>query len=54
MGMHLFHYTHGGERTISHDVVQDAFVAIARNVGFHVSQEQTHVLLLPAFQFLCR
>jgi len=27
-----------------HDVVQDVFTAIARNVRFHILQEQTHVL----------
>jgi hypothetical protein len=28
MGIHLLCYTHGGERTTSHDVVWDAFVCI--------------------------
>jgi hypothetical protein len=28
----------------SHDVVQDVFAAIVKNVKFHVSQKQTHVL----------
>jgi hypothetical protein len=37
-----------------HDVVQNVFAAIAKNAGFHVSQEQTHVLLLPTVQFSCR
>ncbi len=36
MGIHLFHYAHGGERTTSYNVVRDVFMAIARNVGFHV------------------
>jgi hypothetical protein len=33
---HLFHCTHGGEWIISHDAIQDAFVYIVRNTGFHV------------------
>jgi hypothetical protein len=38
----------------SHDVVRNVFVAITKNAGFHVSQEQTHVLLPPTLQFSCR
>jgi len=37
MGIHLLHYVHGGERTTSHGVVQNAFKAIARDAKFHVS-----------------
>jgi hypothetical protein len=33
MGIHLFYYTHGGKRTASHDVVQDAFASIVRMYG---------------------
>jgi hypothetical protein len=44
MGIHLLYCEHGGERMTSHDVVQNVFTTIARNVGFHVSQKQTHVL----------
>jgi hypothetical protein len=39
MGIHLFHYVHGGERMNLPDVVWDVFVAIAKDTGFHVSQE---------------
>jgi hypothetical protein len=39
MGIHLLHYVHGGEKTALHDVVQNAFVIIVRNAGFHVSQK---------------
>jgi hypothetical protein len=46
----FFHCAHGGERIILHDVVQDVFVAIAKDAGFHVSQKQTHVLSLPTLQ----
>jgi hypothetical protein len=35
MGIH-FHCAHGGEKMTSHDVVQDASVAIVKDVGFHV------------------
>jgi hypothetical protein len=34
--------------------VQDAFVAIATNVGFHISREQTHVLPPLSLYFLHR
>jgi hypothetical protein len=33
MGIHLFCYTHGGERVASHDVVQDVFASIVRMYG---------------------
>jgi hypothetical protein len=39
MGTHIFRYTHGGEKTTSHDVVQDVFVSIERDVKFHVLHE---------------
>jgi hypothetical protein len=39
MGIHLFHYIHGGERMASYDVVENAFMIIVRNARFHVSQE---------------
>jgi hypothetical protein len=32
-----FYGVHGGEKTSSHDVVQDVFATIVRNVRFHVS-----------------
>ncbi len=39
-----FYCSHGGEWIVSHDAIQDAFVSIAKDVRFHVSCEQTHVL----------
>jgi hypothetical protein len=39
LGIHLFWCAHGGERTTSHDVVQDVFTSIVRNARFHVLQE---------------
>jgi hypothetical protein len=39
MGILLFCCTHGGERTASHDVVRNVFVAIAKDVKFHVSRK---------------
>jgi len=36
------------------DVVWNAFVAIAKDVGFHISWKQTHVLLPPTLQFLLK
>jgi len=38
----LLHCTHGNERIGTHDVVRDTFVAIARDVDFHVGREQLH------------
>jgi hypothetical protein len=31
------------------DVVRDVFASFARDVGFHILQEQTHILSLPFF-----
>jgi hypothetical protein len=36
----------------SHDVVQNVFTTITRDVGFHVSQEQIHILPPLTLQFL--
>jgi hypothetical protein len=36
MEIHLFHCTHGEDRTTLHDFVRDAFAAMVRDVGFHV------------------
>jgi hypothetical protein len=44
MGIHLLHCAHGNECTRTHDVVHDNFVAIMRDVGFHVNQEHLHAL----------
>jgi hypothetical protein len=44
MGIHLLHCVHGGERMALHDVVWNVFMAIVKDVGFHVSWEQTHIL----------
>ncbi len=51
MGIQLFHYAHGGERMISHDVVSNAFAFIVKDVRFHVLCEQTHVHSPLLFQF---
>jgi hypothetical protein len=40
---------HGGDCIATHDVVQDSLASIAKDVGFHVSCKQTHVLSLPSF-----
>jgi len=50
MGIHLFRYTHGGERTIYHDVVRDAFAYVMKHAWFHVFWEQTHIFLPSSFQ----
>ncbi len=43
MGIHFLHCVHGNERIGTHDAIRDTFVAIVRDVGFHVGQEQLHV-----------
>ncbi len=45
MGIHLLEGSCGRECT-SHDVVQNTFASIAKNVGFHIFHEQMHVLLM--------
>jgi hypothetical protein len=49
---HLLHYSHGGEQIASHDIIQNVFVSIIINVGFHILHEQIHVLYHPPFNFL--
>jgi hypothetical protein len=44
MGIQLLCCAHGNERTRTHDVVYDIFVAIAQNVGFHRGQKQLYAL----------
>jgi hypothetical protein len=41
------------KHTITHNVVQNVFAFIAKDVGFHILHEQTHVLLSPPLQYLC-
>jgi hypothetical protein len=53
MGIHLLCCAHGNECTWTHDVIRDTFVAIVRDVGFHVGQEQIHVFLLNMFNSSC-
>jgi hypothetical protein len=36
MRIHFFRYAHGGERTISHNVMRDVFSAITKDARFHV------------------
>jgi hypothetical protein len=42
--IHLLHCAHGGKHKIKHDVIQDFFTSIVKDVGFHVLNERTHVL----------
>jgi hypothetical protein len=37
---------------VTYDAIKDAFVFIIKNVEFHVSHEQTHILLSSSLQFL--
>jgi hypothetical protein len=54
VGTHFFCCSKGGEQTPSHNVVWNAFTSIVKGVGFYVSHEQTHVLLLPSLQSFCQ
>ncbi len=49
MGIHLFCCIHSGEKTASHDVVQDVFAFIVKDARFQILQKQTHVFPLPFF-----
>ncbi|CAM6088894.1 unnamed protein product [Calypogeia fissa] len=44
VGTHILQCSHGSERTATHDDFRDVLAAIARDAGYHVSTEQTHVL----------
>jgi hypothetical protein len=50
--IHLLHCVHGGECNVTHDAICDSFISIVRDVNFHVSCKQTHVLLTPYLQWL--
>jgi hypothetical protein len=52
MGIHLLPCVHGGERTTLHYVGRDVFVAIMKDVKFHVLWEQTHILPPLALKYL--
>ncbi|CAM6084315.1 unnamed protein product [Calypogeia fissa] len=41
---HILHCSHGSEWTATHDDLHNVLAAIARDAGYHVSTEQTHVL----------
>jgi hypothetical protein len=49
MGVHLLCCTHGNEYIGTHDVIRDIFVAITRDVDFHVKRNQLHTLPLTTF-----
>jgi hypothetical protein len=54
MGIHFLRCVHGNEHTKTHDVVRDTFVAIVQDVGFHVGEEQLHVLPSTTFNSSCQ
>jgi len=53
MGIHLLRCAHVNEHTITHDAICDTFVAITRDVGFHVGWEQLHALPSTTFNSFC-
>jgi hypothetical protein len=47
MGIHFLRCVHGNEHTKTHDAICDTFVAITRDVGFHMGQKQYMHFLQP-------
>jgi hypothetical protein len=41
--IHLFRFVQEGRCVAKHDAIWDSFASIAKDVGFHVLSEQTHV-----------
>jgi hypothetical protein len=41
-GYHLLHCAHGNKCTRTYDAIHNTFVAITRDVNFHVGQKQLH------------
>ncbi len=39
IGIHIFCCVNGGEHTTTHDVIQDFFASIAKDVGLHVNAQ---------------
>ncbi len=54
MGIHLLCCVHANELTWTHDAIHYTFVAIMKDVGFHVGQEQLHALPSNTFNFSCQ
>jgi hypothetical protein len=54
MGIHILRCAHGNEHMGTHNEVCNTFVAIVRNVGFHMGREQLHALLATMFNSSCR
>ncbi len=51
---YLLHCPHGNEHTRTHDVIHDTFANIARDVGFHMGQEQLHEFFSTTFNLSYR
>ncbi len=49
MGIHFLCCVHGNECIGTHDVVRNTFIAIVRDVGFHMGWKQLHALLSITF-----
>jgi len=54
MGIHFLCCVHANKLTWTHDVIHYTFVAIMKDVGFHVGQEQLHALPSNTFNFSCQ
>jgi hypothetical protein len=53
MVIHLLCCVHDYEHIETHDIIRNTFIIIAWDVGFHLRQEQLHVLLSTTFNFSC-
>jgi hypothetical protein len=51
VGTHLFPCSHGGEWITFHDAIWNAFIYITKDMRFHVSCKQTHVLIESSLSF---
>ncbi len=49
MSIHLLCCAHSKEHTKTHDAIHDTFVAIMRDVDFHMGQKQLHEVFSTTF-----
>jgi hypothetical protein len=53
MGIHILRCVHGNKRIRTHDAICGTFTTIARDVVFHMGQEQLHALPSTTFNSFC-
>jgi len=54
MGIHLLRCVHDNKRMGTHDIICYTFDVIVQDVGFHVGQEQLHMLPSTTFNSSCQ